>query len=128
MGMKETYATVQQAVGDKDFDTLRSIISDDFVMYEPDPLPYGGEWRGPEGFVQLVQRLRESFDVDVVKSEISEAEGGLLVCEFTFGFTSLRTGERMEMAVVDLFRFDQDGKIARADIYYTDAVKLAAIA
>jgi len=65
--------------------------------------------------------------VDIVKSEINEAEGRLLVCEFVFGFTSLRTGERVEMAVVDLFRFDEDGKIVRADIYYADAVKLAAI-
>ena len=128
MGMKETYAAVQKAVEAKDFDELRRHIADDFVMLEPEPLPYGGEWRGPEGFVALVQKLRESFGIDVVKSQISEAEGDLLVCEFTFGFTSLRTGERMEQAVIDLFRFDQDGKIARADIYYTDAVKLAAIA
>jgi len=128
MGMKETYDGVQKAVEAKDFDLLRTFIAEDFVMVEPDALPYGGQWHGPEGFVDLVQTLRNSFGIDVVKAEINEAEGRLLVCEFTFGFTSLRSGERMEMAVVDLFRFNEDGKIARADIYYDDATKLAAIA
>ena len=67
MGMKETYDGVQKAVEAKDFDLLRTYIAEDFVMVEPEALPYGGEWHGPEGFVDLVQTLRNSFGIDVVK-------------------------------------------------------------
>ena len=128
MGNKESYMALQAAVLSKDFDGVRKHIADDFVMYEPEALPYGGAHHGPEGFVNLTKVLREYYSVELIKSEITEAGDELLVCEFTFGFTSERTGQYQEERVVDLFRFGSDGKIVRADIYYTDPVKLASIA
>jgi len=125
---KEIYLQLQAAVLEGDFEKVRSYISEDFVMVEPDALPYAGTFKGPEGFVDVARKIRQSFEVDLVRNEISEVENGALLCEFVFGFKSLRTGERVEAAVVDVFRFTSDGKLLRGDIYYYDAAKVGAIA
>jgi len=125
---KEKYAELQAAVMDQDFEKIRGFIADDFVMVEPDALPYAGKFVGPQGFVDVVRKIRERYEIDVVSSVISEAENDVLLCEFVFGFTSLRTGERVEMPVIDIFRYSTDGKLLRGDIYYLDAAKVGAIA
>ena len=128
MGHKATFEVIQAAVPREDFELIRGYFSDDFVLYEPEALPYGGEWAGPQGFIDLTRKIRTSYKVDVIKAELTEAGDDLLVCEYVFGFTSLRTGERLEVACVDLFRFDKNGKLLRGDAYYADYAKLAAIA
>ena len=125
---KEKYAALQSAVMEKDFEKIRGFIAEDFFMVEPAGLPYAGKFVGPEGFVNVVRKIRESYEVDVVSSVISEAENNVLLCEFVFGFKSLRTRERVEMPVIDIFRYSPDGKILRGDIYYQDAAKVGAIA
>jgi ketosteroid isomerase-like protein len=128
MGNKQTYEAIQTAVMNGDVDQVRSYLSDDFVMYEPPGLPYSGEIVGPDGFIDLTRKIRASYDVSLIKAELTEAGDELLVCEYIFGFKSLRTGEYVEQAVVDLMRFNKDGKLVRGDIYYTDAAKIGAIA
>lgn len=125
---KERYAELQAAAMEQDFEKIRGFIAEDFVMVEPDALPYAGTFVGPEGFVDVVRQIRELYEIDVVSAVISEAENDVLLCEFVFGFKSLRTGERVEMPVIDIFRYNAEGKLIRGDIYYQDAAKVGAIA
>jgi len=117
MGKRETYEAISAGV-----------LSEDFVLYEPEPLSYGGQCHGPQGFIDLVNAIRSQDKVDVVKTEPTKADGNLSICEFVFGFTSMRAGERLEAACVGLFRFDDDGNSLRGDVYHDDPNKLAAIA
>jgi len=125
---KERYAALQAAVMEQNFEKIRGFIAEDFVIVEPGGVPYTGKFVGPEGFVDVVRKIRESYAVDLVSSVISEAENNILVCEFVFGFKSLRTGQRVEMPVVDIFRYGPDGKLLRAEAYYQDPAKVGAIA
>lgn len=129
MGNKENYQALQAAIMAGDFEGIRAYVDDDFVLYEPEALPYGGVFRGPQGFIDLAKKIRELFEVDVVSSQLTEVGNDILVAEFVFGFTSLRTRERVETYVIDLFRFTAEAKLGRADIvYYIDPAKLAEIA
>jgi ketosteroid isomerase-like protein len=125
---KDIYNEVIAAVGSGDYEKIRKYIADDFVLTESDALPYPGEFVGPDGFVKLSTTLRSLFEVDIVSSSINEAENNILLCEFVFGFKSLRTGERVEMPVVEVFRFNSEGKVVRGDMYYLDAAKIGALA
>lgn len=127
-GNKQRYLELSAAVVAGDFEKVRGFIAEDFYMVEPDALPYAGRFEGPEGFVDVARKIRQSFEVDIVSSEISETDSGVVVCEYVFGFKSLRTGARVEAPVVDVFRFTPDGKLLRGDIYYFDAAKVGAIA
>jgi ketosteroid isomerase-like protein len=125
--LKDSFAALQAAVMAQDFEKIREYIAEDFEMVEPSALPYAGKYVGPEGFLDVVRGIREAFDIDVVSSVVTEA-GDVLFCELVMGFTSLRTGERVETPVVDIFRFSPEGKLLRGDVYYFDAEKVGAIA
>lgn len=127
MGHKETFDALQATVMMGDYEGVRDYVADYFVLHQAEVLPYGGEFIGPQGFVDLVHKIGSTFEIEVVKAQFSEA-AELLVCELEFLFTSRRTGERQAMAMVDLYRFGQDGKLISADIYYKDAAQLASIA
>src|SRR2546423_6348685 len=34
-----------------------AMMADDFVLHEPPELPYGGEYHGPQGFLEVMQRI-----------------------------------------------------------------------
>lgn len=125
---KERYFALQTAAMEQDFEKLRSFVADDFYMVEPGSVAFSGRFEGPEGLVEVVRRIRELYEIDIVSSTISEAENNVVLCEFVFGFKSLRTGERVEMPVVDVFRYSPDGKLLRIEAYYQDPAKVAAIA
>lgn len=125
---KARYAALQAAVMDQNVEKIREFIAEDFVIVEPGGVPYAGKYVGPEGFVTMVRKIRESYEVEVVSSVISDAENNILVCEFVFGFKSKRTGKRVEMPAVDIFRYGRDGKLLRAEAYYQDPAKVGAIA
>jgi len=128
MGIKETYEKISAAVVNGTLPEVTHYFADDFVLVEPEVLPYGGSFHGPQGFVELTKKIRESYNVEVVSAVSTEAGDELLIIEYVFDFESKRTGEHVEAACVDLFRWSKDGKLLRCDIYYKEPDKLASIA
>lgn len=48
-----------------DVPAMLALLAPDFVAYESDSLPFAGEYRGTEGFVQLLQRVSSLFHLDI---------------------------------------------------------------
>ena len=55
-----------------DLATLLSHLDPEFVAYESDALPYGGVYRGPEGFAQLFQKITALFQLDLQVEELAD--------------------------------------------------------
>src|SRR5258705_12559246 len=53
-GIQENYIWLTVA-------TARRYIAEDCVVHEATSLPFGGEWRCPEGFVELIQAIQRTF-------------------------------------------------------------------
>lgn len=128
MGILQTFQALQQAVAAHDIDAVGKFLTADFVLHEPPALPFGGDFYGPKGYLELVGQLQSHFELDVVSSTFTEARSNLLLCELVILFKSKRTGESAEMNVVDLYHFDAQGKICRADGFYMDPDTIAALA
>ena len=128
MGIKERFEALQQAVIAGDFERMQCCLADDFSLNEPPALPFGGRFGGPQGFVELVQKIGAFYKVEVVQSKLTVAGDDLLVCEFVMGFTSKRTNEYVETNVVDLYHYDANGLVTHVDAFYMDPGKVAAIA
>jgi ketosteroid isomerase-like protein len=128
MGKAQTFESLQQAVASADLAAMRGYLADDFVLHEPPALPFGGDFFGPEGYLDLVRQLQSYFELGVVSSRLTEARDDLLLCELVIRFKSRQTGERAEMSLVDLYHFDADGKICRVDGYYMDPDMIASLA
>ena len=52
--IQEIYATLT-------VEKAREYIAEDFVINEARSLPFGGEWKGPEGFVALMKAIPAAF-------------------------------------------------------------------
>lgn len=56
-----------------DLPAMLARLARDFVAYESDALPFRGEYRGPEGFTQLLRRVSGLFHLNVHVDEYVDA-------------------------------------------------------
>ncbi|HWF30703.1 MAG TPA: hypothetical protein VG327_20470, partial [Mycobacterium sp.] len=65
-GADDAQATVgkfMQAIVEERFDDARSLLHDEFVVYEAGGVPYSGEYRGPQGFFELLAKMNEGLEL-----------------------------------------------------------------
>ncbi len=110
-----------------DLEAAAAMMADDFVLHEPPGLPYGGEYHGPEGFLEVMQRITALFEPSLAKPlEILDATNPVVIL-LRGRFRSHATGEVVEMDVVELY-YVRVGKIAELDGYYKDPAAIVAAA
>ena len=117
---KEEIATfvdrLYAATGAGDWEATAEMLTDDFVAYEADSLPMGGEYRGREALHHLYVKVMGMVDVVALeRSVLSVAEDcAIVVLTMRFADPALRPAELCE-----LFRF-RDGKCCEIKPYYFD--------
>jgi hypothetical protein len=110
-----------------ELEAAAAMMADDFVLHEPPGLPYGGEYHGPEGFLEVMQRITALFEPSLAKPlQILDATNPVVIL-LRGRFTSRATGEVVEMDIVELY-YVRDGKIAELDGYYKDPAAITAAA
>lgn len=88
---------------------------------EPESLPYGGIYRGVEGFTQCASKLANCWvnvtfrDLSFTASSTEEA----VIASFTLMATARPTGMKVSFAVIELVRF-ANGKIIMIKPFYWD--------
>jgi hypothetical protein len=106
------------SVGRGDLKAILACLHPDFVLNEPDTLPYGGDHVGRAGFVGLARQVASHYVTELLESHVHDT-GEFAVVRMRFRFISKRTGASMEMPLLELYWFE-DGLIARGDIFYKD--------
>jgi ketosteroid isomerase-like protein len=93
---------------------------DNFVMSSPPGLPWGGEYRGRNGFLKLAKHLT-SLVTPGTEGELEFIDGGDWVIVRAVGgsFTSVASGESVHTPVIELWKV-RDAKIVELDVYYKD--------
>jgi len=56
-----------------DLPAMLALLAPDFVAYESESLPFAGVYRGPEGFVQLLQRVSSLFHLEIHAEEFVDS-------------------------------------------------------
>jgi ketosteroid isomerase-like protein len=114
---------VYEIAGQGRWGEVEQLLSDDLVIYEPESLPYGGEWNGRDALQRLYAKVMNYWaDPSVtVRSVIGDEEWAVALLDFTM--TSRSTGERFTMPVAEASRA-AGGKIVEMRIHYFDTVKL----
>lgn len=123
-----------QEVGTKNLDTLAGFVSNflggdptaalefvhpDIVVQEPESLPYGGEWRGKDGFHELMTKIGSTVSVEATPLGMHDA-GDTIVAIYQAKFTSRSNGKSVEMPVSEVYGFT-DGLISSANVFYKDS-------
>jgi ketosteroid isomerase-like protein len=95
------------------------LLDDEIVFSEAVSLPFGGDYVGKDGFVQLLRNVTRHFRVDLDTPEIGDA-GAFVAVRVHGTMTSRVTGRSLPMRVVDLYQLRGE-KIVRVDVFYQDS-------
>jgi hypothetical protein len=125
---KSAVATVRQfydfcSAGDLEGATR--LLHEDLAIHEPVALPYGGEYRCPAGFREIMGRITEQFEPSVVSIKCLDS-GNPVVVRLVGRFKSRATGRSVDMDVVELHTV-RDGRIVDLDVYYKDPAAIVGL-
>ena len=103
-----------------DHETMASLVHADFELREPDALPYGGTYRGIEGFKKcwelIPQSSHQTEHLDTLRCYFTE-DADSIVVELDCRGIRKDTGEPFQSRVMEQFEF-RDGKILAITIYW----------
>lgn len=115
----ETIRDFYAAFCDGDFTRMNAILSPELILYEAKGLPYGGTYRGHEGFRDVMSKLLDHFDgVRPVDLKIAAVDD-LVMAYMTLMGTARSTGRKLEMPLCEVWTF-RDGQILEGRLLYFD--------
>jgi uncharacterized protein len=102
-----------------DAEAALEFIHPDVVAHEPESLPYGGEYRGKDAFLDMMTKIVETAEVEATLLDMHDA-GDTVVAVFLAKYTSRASGNSIEMPVSEIYGFT-DGLISSVNIFYKDS-------
>jgi uncharacterized protein len=114
------------AIVEKRFDDARSLLHDDFVVYEAGGVPYSGEYHGPDGFFELFAKMNQAMELTPGETVQYLHADGTVAIRGSLKFTSRACGESVEMSLVEIYTV-RDGLIVELDVYYKDPSAVAVL-
>ena len=104
---------------------IREVIAPDFVIHEDPGMPYGGVYRGPEGFEELIGKVWAAWGGSHFEPEyqIADPAGSNVCAVVRFRSTNKRTGEPVEALINEVWTF-RDGQAVEARVWYFDSPSL----
>ena len=115
-----------QAIGSGDVATMTDMLDPEFEVVEADSLPYGGTYRGLDGWLTLSKAVVTTwagFRLTLL-GYAGESDDSLVV-HFAITGRSRATGTPFDTRVLEYWRF-RDGKLLRIDPFYFDTHLLVA--
>ena len=112
-----------EAGGAADF-PAEEFLHPDFVLYEPESMPYGGEWHGPDGFRNFLKVMAETWSAMGPKTppELIEYQDTVVVMT-TLEARCRATGQVVTPPVCQVVRV-HEGLLAQARMFYWDTVAI----
>lgn len=88
-------------------------LAEDFVLENrlPAHFPFGGVYRGAEGFLTYLGELVEAIDMGPLQIDAWVADGNEVVLRGTEASTVKNTGRRYAMSFVHWLSFDENGRV-----------------
>ncbi len=119
----ETLKTIYGHVRAGEWDLVNQYLAEDFIAYEPETLPFGGEWSGDNVFKRLFAAVMGSFeDPKVDPIDMSCGDEWVSYALHLSG-TSKATGKRSTYRVIEHGRV-VDGKLTELHLHYFDTGKM----
>jgi ketosteroid isomerase-like protein len=124
-------ATVQEFLRKLHDPELRAealnMLDGDFVIRQPPTLPYGGDYHGPDGFVEMFTRLTRMVLPEPLGPRTVRDAGDRVLLHDTVRFTWRASGQSVVTDVAEVHKV-RDGKMIEIDIYHKSPEAVAALA
>ena len=125
----DALATVQRfmtAIVEERLEDARGLLHGEFVAYEAGGVPYSGEYRGPQGFFDLLAKMTEGLEFTLGPAPQCLLAGDSVAVRSRVTFTSRASGKSVEMRLVEVYTV-RNGLIVELDVYYKDPSAVAAL-
>ena len=91
-----------------DFSELRQTLSSDVVLHQSADLPFGGEYRGHEGYERWAVQMSAIFDLLEVSERHFFEQGDTVVVVCRFRTRSRRNGQVQDYPMVQVVRVEDE--------------------
>lgn len=115
-----------QALAEQRLDDARKLLHEDLVVYEPGGLPFSGEYRGPQGFLDLLGKITENLELNLDPAVKYLLADDTVAMRSRMKFTLRGSSKSVEVGLVEIFTV-RDGLIVELDVYYKDPSAVAAL-
>ena len=115
---------VYRLAGERDWDAVEALVHPDFILYEAESLPFGGEWTGKDALQRCAAAMYATWEEASVN--ILEITGGeaWAVVVLSLTMKSKQTGRTFTQTVNEAAQFE-DGLLKELRIHYFDAAEVA---
>ncbi|MET0987935.1 MAG: nuclear transport factor 2 family protein [Steroidobacteraceae bacterium] len=105
-------------------DECTKLFSDDFILHEPDGLPYGGKYRGKRGVLDIANRFLSTWATHSVEVVQLATGGDHVMSRAQLSGSHAKTGRSWSMPIIEDFRMN-NGVIVEMTIFYFDACRVS---
>ena len=103
--------------GKGDLDAAVSTTSEDAEIVLPETLPWGGAYKGPDGFKEMILKFLSNFEsVDPKPTAFLEADDGETVIVTVEGAGKTKAGNELSGRSVWLYKV-KDGQLTAAEFF-----------
>lgn len=110
------------------WDVVKPYVSDRLVLRVPPGLPFGGDYRGWQGYMDILKALGTFFtDIKAVGSREFATVGNKVVVIGTLSCRIARNGKPITFPLTDIWELE-DGKVVEITAFYYDTKAIAELA
>lgn len=107
-----------------DFSRVSVTLDPECVIYQPASLPYGGVWRGHDGFDSWMRAFCEQWaSLEVSGTQLYPSGDDVIVSQSHVYATSRRSGVKADWPLLQFLRF-RNGRILELRPFYWDTAGL----
>ncbi len=115
--------TAYLAPGGGDFGVTAATLDPECVLYQPASLPYGGEWRGPEGFERWMKAFGEQWSsLEVKESKFYPVEDVVFSRSHVYA-VARASGQAVDWPLLQFFRV-RDSRIFELRPFHWDTAAM----
>lgn len=107
------------------WDQLRTVLAEDFVIIEPDSLPYGGSHHGVDGYCALMKKIDALFELAFEPEGLHAVGENLVMLHMNVTFSARTTGRKSRQPVVELFTV-RAAHLVRSEVFLFDTAAVLA--
>lgn len=108
-----------------DVAAMTAAMDDDIVVYQAESLPYGGEHRGPEASLRLVETISRYVDFSTLEMRHFLVEGDLVMALGSMVWRGIDGDQEIEMPFGELWEI-RGGRFVSARPFYFDTAAMVA--
>lgn len=109
------------------WDIVRPLVADDVVLHVPKGLPFGGDYRGFEGYKEILGKIGEFFtDLKGGPREFATVRNKVIAMTTLTGRIA-KNGRPISFPLTDIWEI-KDGKVIEITAFYYDTREISAVA